>query len=381
MDVKKTIDYRFKFLYAIGMIMVVCGHANGGGISIISDWFPSGGLHLALFVFCSGYFYKNISECNVRKYIFKKVKALLIPLYIYNIIYGFIVQILKLKGFEMGRDFTVMNILIAPITNGHQFIYNMGGWFIAPLFMVEIYNVLIRKLLKSFNKNMPEIFFLIINVVFGLSGNQLACMGYCKGGWLVLVRMLYFVPFYGLGIFYKSVLEKYDKRLSSFWYFAIIFLIKLIIVYHFGKMLSYTPSWCNDFTEGPVMPIIIGYLGIALWMRIATLLEPVLGKSKWINLIADNTYSIMINQFLGFMIVKTGFALINKVYGGFEDFDWISYKTDIFWYYRPKGLGYTLIIYVISGIAFSIIVQKVIDLLKKLVEKDWEVKRQNRCCC
>lgn len=53
------IDYRFKILYAVGMIMVVSGHAYGGGISIISDWFPYGGLHLALFVFCSGYFYKS----------------------------------------------------------------------------------------------------------------------------------------------------------------------------------------------------------------------------------------------------------------------------------------------------------------------------------
>lgn len=43
--------------------------------------------------------------------------------------------------------------------------------------------------------------------------------------------------------------------------------------------------------------LIVAYLGIAFWLRI--------GDNKYINLIADNTYSIMMNQFLGFMIVKT----------------------------------------------------------------------------
>lgn len=143
-------------------------------------------------------------------------------------------------------------------------------------------------------------------------------------------------------------------------------MIKLIIVYCYGKMPIYTPSWCDNFTEGPIMPIIIGFFGIALWMRIATILEPVIGKSKWVNVIADNTHSIMMNQFLGFMIVKTLYALLSRIHVGFSDFDWVSYKTNIWWYYTPKGVKYTLIIYVVVGIAFSILIQKMIDQIKSL---------------
>lgn len=363
MQVNK-IDYRFKILYAVGIIMVCCGHAQGGGISIIRDWFPYGGFHLALFIFCSGYFYKSVSEDHIGKYINKKVKTLLIPLYIYTVVYGIIVQILRLKGFEIGGSISLYNIIVAPITNGHQFVYNMGGWFITPLFMVEVFNILLRKFAKSFNKNIPEVIFFIIYITLGLLGNQLACLGYLNNWWIVLVRMLYFVPFYGLGIFYRHSLEKYDKRIPSFWYFTAVFAMKLVIVYHYGKMPVYGVSWCQNFTEGPVMPIIIGFLGIALWMRISTILETSIGRSKWINLIADNTYSIMMNHFLGFMLVKTIYALISKVYTGFADFDWVSYKTDIWWYYTPKGLEYTLIIYVIVGIAFPIIIQKFLDMLK-----------------
>ena len=152
-----NIDYRFKILYAVAILMVVCGHAGDGGISIISDWFPYGGLHLAMFAFSSGYFYKKNSETAVIRYLFKKLKTLILPLYIYTIIYGLIVQISRLKGFEIGGDFTLYNIIIAPITNGHQFSYNMGGWFVVPLFMVEAYNILIRKLASIFKKEISEI--------------------------------------------------------------------------------------------------------------------------------------------------------------------------------------------------------------------------------
>lgn len=348
---------------------------QGGGISLLSDWFPYYGFHLALFAFGSGYFYKSKSEEHVGTYILKKVKDLIIPLYIYNFIYGMITQILKLNGFGIGGDFTLYNVVIAPITNGHQFEYNMGGWFVIPLFMVEIYNISVRKLIKIINKNVHEIVFFTINLILGLIGNQLACEGdmlyhnNISNCLLVWVRMLYFVPFFGLGILYKSILEKYDRKFSNFWYLVIIFTINLLIIYHFGKTLAYTPSWCNDFAEGPIMPIVIGVLGIALWMRIATIIEPIVGKSKWINLIADNTYSIMMNQFLGFMIVKTIYALVSKMNLGFSDFDLNNYKTNIWYYYQPKGLKHTLIIYVVVGIAFSIVVQKIIDVVRNKIRK------------
>ena len=51
-------------------------------------------------------------------------------------------------------------------------------------------------------------------------------------------------------------------------------------------------------------------MGIAFWLRMAKILEPSLGKGRWLNAIADNSYSIMVNQYLGFMVVKAGFAFV-----------------------------------------------------------------------
>ena len=141
----------------------------------------------------------------------------------------------------------------------------------------------------------------------------------------------------------------------------------MAIILSFGKNPAYTPSWCNDFTDGPIMPIIIGLLGIALWLRIAIILEPVIGKSKVVLVIADNTYSIMMNHLLGFMIVKSVYAVINKLHMGCSDFDWLSYKTNIWWCYTLRGVSQSLIVYVVVGLVFSIIVQKWIDKTRRTV--------------
>lgn len=367
MQDSKAVDYRFKILYAVGLIFVVSGHVYSyGGVSVLNDWFHPFGFHIALFAFSSGYFYNSLSEKSYLKYIVKKFKRLILPLYIYNIVYGLFVQATRLKGFEIGGDLTVYNLLVAPITNGHQFAYNMGGWFVIPLFMVEIFNVTIRKLSKAIYNNISEWVFFILSIGLGIAGNQLACTGHRSEWWIVLVRMLYFLPFYALGIIYKTKLEKLDKKIPSSVYLIVLFAIKLVIIYAYGKMPRYTPSWCDDFVDGPVMPVVIGILGIALWMRIANIVNPVIGKSKLINVIADNAYSIMINHIIGFMTVKAVYGLISKFYAGFSDFDWAGFKTDIWWYYIPKNVGQMLILYTIAGLAFPILIQKGIDLTKKV---------------
>lgn len=370
MKIFDNIDYRFKLLYAIGIIMVVGGHCGGGGFDLLNNWFPYYGFHLALFAFGSGYFYKKSAEENILKYAVKKLRTLIIPVYIYNVAYCIIVQVSKSYGFEIGGDPSFYNLVISPITNGHQFNYNLGGWFVIPLFMVEMYNVIIRKGIRLiFGKDVSEYILWGISIALGLAGNQLACMGYLYRWCLVLIRMLYFIPFYELGIVFNKKLEVYDKKIPSFYYIAALFIIQFAIALYYGHMPVYSAAWCNDFTEGPVMPIIVGYIGIALWMRIAIIMEPVLGRSKYIVLIADNTFSIMLNHFLGFMLIKTIFATLNKITGAFSDFNWISYRTDIWYYYMPGGLLNSLIIYSLAGIVFPILLQKALDKVRLSVTK------------
>lgn len=141
--------------------MVVAGHCDGGGISLdFAQWFPYEGIHLALFTFCSGYFFKDAALKRPGRYVCKKLRTLILPMYGYTIAYGLLVRLLHRWGFQIGGKFNLHNILISPLNDGHQFVLNMAGWYIVPLFMVEILNCMIRAFFKRKGWQIPEWIFL-----------------------------------------------------------------------------------------------------------------------------------------------------------------------------------------------------------------------------
>lgn len=72
---ENNINYQFKLLYAIGIVMIVANHTSGnGGISLFYELFPAASFEIGLFVFTSGYFYKEKYEENILKYFIKKIK-------------------------------------------------------------------------------------------------------------------------------------------------------------------------------------------------------------------------------------------------------------------------------------------------------------------
>lgn len=364
-DKSSKTDYRFKILYALGMLFIVAGHCDSGGISLFYDWFPPYSFHLGLFAFCSGYFFKEQALRSVKAYCIKKVRRLLLPLYLWNVFYALLILILEKWGFTIGAGINLNDLFLLPIVNGHHFIYNMGAWFVIPLFMIQIYTIGIRYLLRKFESPYKEHFLFSLYMILGFIGIQLANSGYNVGWWLVLVRMLFFLPFYGVGIYYKNILEKFDHIPNSL-YFLVIFTIQLLVAMRYGCIPTYTPSWCNDFVHGPFLPYIVGFCGISFWIRVARILEPVIGNGKIVNLIANNTFSIMVNQFLGFMILKAGFALLQLV-DIISDFDMYRFKTDIWYFYIPCDIRNTLILYLIAGIGIPILMQMGVNRFKCVI--------------
>ncbi len=337
-----------------------------GGISLFYEFFPAYSFHMGLFMFSSGYFYKDAAENNVFKYILKKLKRLIFPMYIWNFFYALFAQFMSIKGFLPQTGWGGLRALfIEPIISGHQYIYNLGAWFVVPLFMVEVFHVVYRRIFLMIKNDVKEYVCVIIALTFGMCGVYISSKGYNVGWWLVLARFLHFVPFYCSGVFYKRILERKDCLPNGF-YFLLIFTIQLIIIVVNGGAPLYEQVW-SKFTSFTFMPYIVGFLGIAFWLRITRILTPVIGKSKIINLIADNTFSIMVNQFLGFMLVKAFYACGFKYTDFlFQDFNWEAYHTDIWYYYLPKGLSQTAIIYVFVSITLSISIQLLINKIKSL---------------
>lgn len=177
---------------------------------------------------------------------------------------------------------------------------------------------------------------------------------------------------------YNRKLEKKDK-INNVVYFLIIFLIQLVVITYNKGLVTYVPSLCNNFSENVFMPYIIGILGIAFWLRVSDILKEITKKSKIINTIADNTYGIMIHQFLGFFIIKTIFAILSKI-NIIQDFDWLKYKSDIWYYYIPNNLNQWFILYLIAGIVIPILINKILDKIEKRLKNKWnKVKGEQKC--
>ncbi|MCI8822205.1 MAG: acyltransferase [Lachnospiraceae bacterium] len=357
----EKINYQFKVLYAIGICLVVSGHC-GNRISLFYEFFEPYAFHLGLFVFASGYFYKEANEKNIKRYVIKKIKTLIVPLYLWNFFYAIIVGISFFMGFTIGRgnEGIIEKLFLMPIMHGHQFMYNLGGWFVIPLFMIEIYNIIFRKLCFFINGRKKEIINLILGIIIGFMGVYISNAGYNYGWWLVLTRMMCFMPFYVCGFFYHKYLEKVDNC-NNLVYFSSILTVNLILSIRHGGVYAFTQVWSNYGGTNPIIVYTIAFLAIAFWLRISRILTPVLGKSKYINLIADNAYSIMINQFLGFMLIKMIFACICRETIYCQSFDYAAYYSDIYYYYFPKGLAQAQIIYMVSGIVIPIWMKKFID--------------------
>lgn len=367
----KKVNYQFKLLYAIGMVLVVANHCGNGGVSLFYEFFPAYSFHVGLFVFSSGYFYKECSEDNIGKYIIRKIKKLIIPLYLWNFVYALFAQVMSTRGFSFGTGVTINKLFILPITDGHQYVYNLCTWFLVPLFLVEVFNVLYRKLIvpSKISAKYREYLYIAGALALGMLGIWLATEGYNTGWWLVLTRTLHLIPFYCGGFFYQKILEDKDTLPNSI-YFALVIGIQLMIIIYKGGTLTYSQAW-SGFREFAAWPYVVGFLAIAFWLRVTRILEPVIGKSKIVNLIADNTFSIMVNQFLGFMLVKSVFAFFyvhtNTL---FQDFNWKEYHSNPWYYYFPKGLSQTGIIYIVASIAIAIAIQKAIDKVKEVIDRN-----------
>ena len=370
MSIKKE-NFTFKILYFLGIIFIVAGHADGGGIDLMTDWFKLYSFHLGLFVFCAGYFFVNNSDKNAVNVIKNKIKKFLIPYFIWNLIYGIIITVLHFLGIKFGMNLDLDSLFLKPIYSGHQFVLNLSSWFIIPFFMLEVIGAMFIKYIKK-HKNMPYIFF-IICMIFGFIGIELAMNGFNTGWWLTLTRLFYFFPFFGLGILYREKLESKEK-LNNYIYFTILFVLTLCITYINGGIKSYTPSWCDDF-DNIFMPFVLGFIGIAFWLRVSKILVPILKNSKLVNLISKNTFSIMMHHLAGFFVLNCIWALLAYNLDFITGFNFSEFKSTIWYFYLPKELNNFKVIYVVFGISFSMFIKYIEDkvvLLLKQCKNKWK---------
>lgn len=367
------IDYRFKIIYAIAMICVIAEHLRGkGSIELnIQGWFHYSSFHMPLFMFSAGYFFKSKNIKLLFNYIKKKFKRLILPLYGYNIFYGLIIQYMEKLGFKHIRTFNFTIIFLEPLF-GSGFHYIAPSWFSSTLFFVEVYNILKRKFVFLLTSKMDkfEPIYLTIDMLMSFFSVILSNKRYNKK--IINIRILRFMHmniYYELGIFYRKYLENIINQMSNDFYFLSIFSIKLCfhVLYSKSPVFFYGISEYYGYNAFTVINISI--LGILFWLRIANNLEPILGTNYYINIIADNTFSIMINHLFVIDCVEYCFLFISKMTKYCKDFDAIKfYSFDFHYIYIPNQVLQIGIIYFLNCLFIPIIIQKVINKFKKIIK-------------
>ena len=226
---QQTRNQQYTLLSAIAMVLVVMGHVNEQ-ILTFGGLFPYYSFHIALFLFISGYFYKEEQEEHPFFYLGKKAKHLLLPYFAWNLVYGLVVLAMRACGFFIGNEPTLWTVLVEPFLSGHQFSYNAPSWFVPALFLAQAANVLIRKILRFF-KIRNEWALQGLYLILGFAVVWLSANGYVYDWYRIPGRLMYMLPCFQMGKLYREKLEKKDT-LPDLLYFGILIAAQLLQVCH-----------------------------------------------------------------------------------------------------------------------------------------------------
>ena len=351
----EKIDYTFKMLYVIAIFMIVDGHIGNFDYLSLNGLLRYQNYHIALFMFASGYFL-NLARTN-KEFFTPKLSRLILPLYVWNLIYGIISWGLKRwLEFGLGDDFDAYTLFIAPLTDGHQFIYNMASWFLVPLFFVQAISFLILKPFADKKglcaKNINRLFF-IFALLLGCIALHFAPENRGMRNFSLMIwRTLYFMPAFAFGFLYRNELKNYDKLNTPLYLFILLGLISILCSAF--PDYNHVPSWLDSVNEPALVIYAISFLAILFWLRISKILTPLIINSKTLQYIADHTFAIMMHHIAGFMLIKSFFSY-------FKGFNFVAFKNNVWYYYFPANEEYCAWFY----IAITLVIALLIDFTSR----------------
>lgn len=341
----------FIILSAIGIVLILLGHLDFSILNI-GGLFPYYSFHVMLFVFISGYFYKTADEEHILSYLKRKALHLLVPYFIWNVVYGILATLLHGAGMQIGENISIYNLFIAPFLSGHQFMYQAASWFVPALFLVELCNILGRKIL-SLVKIRNEYVIMALYLAVGLAAVFLAKRGSVYDYYKLPARIMLLAPCFQMGHLYKEKLESKDTLPSCIYFPALLTLQFILVWIHYGQ-LAFSAVWVTGFAHSIFLPYLTTITGIAFWLRVAKVLTPVLNRSRFVIYLGTHTFSVMMHHLMGFFLVNCVFAGLSSINERFSGFDHSLFISDIYYVFLPNGMGEWKWIYLAAGLALPL---------------------------
>lgn len=287
----KQKNQTFQYLKAIAILMVIDDHMSTR-IGILSSLFPYNSFYMPLFVFISGYFFRDKGIWNNIK---GKAEKLLLP----YIIWFYVGQLLSFLLERAGIVYWY-----SPITNISdtvQYLLTVGptssiigaAWFGIMLFWVAIIYTFLHKVLML-EKPVMSYLFLAVSVIAGFASLQLCMAGYQTTYLrLALLRAIWYLQFFHMGWMFKEHWEKKLEKMPVSVAIGICIVVNVVLICILGDKINfYSTTYMAKFNSWWI-PLITSATGILFWYEVMHFIAARVGEVKSISFIADNTFTIM----------------------------------------------------------------------------------------
>lgn len=329
---------------AYAITAVVARHLHGGGMIFpMTNWllFPS--FVIPLFTFVSGYFFKN-SQDDMRWLSFaaQKARALLVPYFVWNLLYGGLTMFLSSIDFvHYGDALSLETLLVRPWIDSHQFSFNLPAWYLITLFVATIFHFGLRRMLKKLHF-LNEYVLLAITFLLSALSIYFAQMGYNTGLCMQFAKVGYVLPYLQAGLLFKScekLLYKHKAR-SIMLLLGIIYLTNVLST----GPLYVGPTWAS-FSGNPVSIILLSLCSVLITMVVCELLAPAFARSRIVNAVGENSFSIMMHHPLIMFLINLALFGLSMVID--MNFNTARFNADICYTYPWRDdrifLAYTAI--------------------------------------
>lgn len=352
-DTRRPENMTMRALYLIAIVFVVDGHTCFEDMFDMRGLFRYYSFHLMLFAFASGCLLRDGDTERPLRLLAHRARRLLVPLYAWNLVYGVGAALLRrFGGFTLGEPLSAYTLLLAPLTDGEHFVWNLGSWYVFPLLLAQAMYLLVRRLSRLWGGREPVTFLLCL--IPGAVAVQLCASGQNGALPLFLMRTLILLPGYAGGVLYRRCLEKHDTLPTVPYLFALVVARALLCMRY--ENLAYLLSSCTYMDCGAVGVYLGGAIAIAFWLRIARLLAPHMERSRLALSISRHTFDVMMHHYMGFFALNCVFLALHKLGLGAAKFSVTAMRTQEGYLYAPAGRQEWNVLYLIAGLVVPLLI-------------------------
>lgn len=383
----------FMVLSAVCILFVVDAHA-GGPINLLNKIFPYDSFFMPAFIFISGYFYKvPITSNETKRFCLKKLKRLLVPYYLYNILISllwlipifFVTQQLWGTNFFLSFNgilpFFYKLLIEFPFSSGVSSDLVSPSWFLVALLGTILSYTLLTKVHVSEGLRSSFILFLCLLIV-GMGSIYSALKGFNQNPWfLLMLKIAFFLPFFHLGCILRKLDARNLLKEKDYGMMAILSIgTNIVLLLFFSPSALSFPSLAfmarfpfplSELSGQEFLKIILPYLtsftGIFFYLYISKLIAKNWGSQPILNLISNNTLQILCLHLFCFNVINLVFYLLKTNFGLFTGFNETLFFSSAWYIYGPH-VGFQffyLLVGVIGPLTLVVLREKFISTLSK----------------